>query len=227
MGKNVFCIDASCFLSLQKQRDLLRVIRELRKENPYTLEIYIPNHIYDTILLPPEKKFLRLKEILKDWKESNTDLEFEDIEMEEYVNNTRHFLSEYKPKPVPEEISNMEKIGTESIYKKDLLEKFGTILADIMWETVSVSEKLGARVISFGEKTISFISKLGSKIRKGYSKRKKRIKHKSEIASQLRFWIFSMISETAAAAFIHEFQIDLPFIPLTQIPLGLLIVADG
>lgn len=227
MGDDIFCIDASCFLNLQKQRDLLRVLEELQTEYPNPIKIYIPNIIYETILLPPERKFLQLKQVLKNWKESDTDLEFDDREKEEYVNNTRRFLSEHDPKPVPSEISNLEKIGSASIFKKDVLKKFGSVVGNIVWETISVSEKFGSKVISFGEKTVSFISELGTTIRKGYSEHKKKIKQRSEISSKLLFWIFSMMTETAVATFIQQYHISLPYFPLTQLPLGLLIIANG
>ncbi len=170
MNSNVFCIDASCFLNLQKQRDLLRIIKELQNKNPNPVEIYLPTHIYNAIMLTPDRKFLQLNEILKDWKESNFDLKFSEEEKDEYVNNTRKFLFEYNPKPVPEKISNSEKLGSESIFKKDVVSKFGKIVGDIIWDTISASEKLGGSIISFGEKTISMLSDFGSKVRKGYSK---------------------------------------------------------
>lgn len=225
-NSHVFCIDASCFISLDKQTEFLKVLDYFKKRNPQSLEVFMPSEIYEAILLSPELKFIKLKKILKDWKETEFDLQFSINEQNKYVQNTRYFLSTYRPKPADEVIGNVTKLGKQSIHKDDVLETFGRI-GGIIWDTITISSERRARIISFGEKTTSMVSKIGTQIRKGHSEYKEKIRSKSKIVNQLRFWIMVMVYEENVPEFIREFQIDVPFVPLTQLPVGLIIIADG
>ena len=227
--RNQVCIDASCFLSLEKQTEFLEVLDFLEKDRNVPLEVYIPSDIYHTILLSPELKFKKLEYFLKGWIEKKKDLKFSQEEKEEYVRNTRFFLSKYNPKPASEKIGGIDKIGENSIHLHDAIDKLGEIKGKIIFETIAISSEIGARIISFGEKTISFVKKLGSKIEQGYSTYKDRIRSERRIVNRLRILLFVMTFEFVTF-FLTDFQIhdlDIVNFATSQLPLGLLIIGNG
>jgi hypothetical protein len=53
---NNYCLDASCFSSLEKLKDTLNVLNTL-KSYADRIVLNIPKQVYDIIILPPDDKF--------------------------------------------------------------------------------------------------------------------------------------------------------------------------
>lgn len=220
------CVDPSCFISLKRQTEFLKVLDKISEENDNNIEVIIPTIVYDAIMLEPNQKFKKLESILTDWEDSDETFRVDFLEQDKFVNNTREFLTRYNPKPVKYFVSHMEKIGTESIYKHEVIQKLGEITGNIIFELMASTWETSVKIVSFGKRTISLISKLGVIIKEGHSKYKQRIRSNVGISGLLKILQFVMGLEAA-----RDFMkgLDMPQIPLTpaELGLGVLLVADG
>jgi len=226
-NEQIFCLDPSCFVSLNGLKDTKEVLDELSSTKPI-FTVCIPTQIYNTIILPPEQKFQELPSVIDEWfdEEKSNVKNIDYKSREDYVFLMRDLLDRYRPIPITNLIDDVKKIGKDSIYRDDVIKKFRNI-GKTLFEILAVSSERNATIIGFGEKTVSFIKKLGSIIKKGKSKFKGRIKSVRGIGSALVFMHFFMDMDKVNQ-FLHDYQIsDLPLTTTEIITLGLLIIGNG
>jgi hypothetical protein len=208
-------------------KDTKEVLDEISSTEPI-FTICIPTQIYNTIILPPEQKFQELPSVVGEWfdEEKNNVRNIDLRSRENYVFLMRDLLDRYRPVPITNLVDDVKKIGKDSIYRDDVIKKFGSI-GKTLFEILTVSSERNATIIGFGEKTISFIRQLGSVIKKGKSKFKERIKSIRGIGSALVFMHFFMDMDKVNQ-FLQDFQIsELPLTTTEIITLGLLIIGNG
>lgn len=227
---DVFCLDPSCFTSLNRWKDTLEVLEELQTIHS-SITVYLSSELYYTIMLQPEEKFSQLLITLEEWlspRQKHVMREFDNVQKDEYVETTRKFISKYNPKKASILVEGVKKIGTESIHLEDVIAIFGVTTGQMLFEIMALSaSQTTAKIISFGKRTSSLISRLGTPIISARSDFKHKIKDKKKIRSALGFMIFVM-STDSVHKFMQNYQIQ--NLPLTIQEIGtagLLFIADG
>jgi hypothetical protein len=230
INDNVFCLDPSCFTSLKRWKETLEVLDELRNIHSSVI-VYISSELYDTIMLPPKEKFERLPITLKKWlsplQYSNM-IMLNERDKDEYVYTTRKFIQEYDHRKAGSSVGDIRKIGNESIYLDDVITAFGMTAGTILFEMMALSSsQIQAKIISFGKRTSSLISRLGTPIMSARSALKHRIKDNKNIRGVLGFMIFA-INTDSVHQFMQNYQIlNLPLALHDVGTAGLLFIADG
>lgn len=202
------CLDPSCFVSLEKLRDMKHFLNEI-KDNPF-FKVYVPSEVYETINLSPEEKFRKLPPLIADWiiKDEKENIKSIDRETkEDYVYVMREFFNLHKPRPATELIKNITKIGKESLYLDDLIKKFGKRSGKILFEIAAISSEYHAKILAFGEKTISFFRDVGTRIVKGTSTVKKNIKERARIRTPINIMMYFFVPAKTIYEFIDYYQI--------------------
>lgn len=229
-NENTFCLDPSCFVSPKKLEGILEVLSELKKEVHGELKIYVPTQIYENLKSLSINRFLTLKETIQGWigfGESNFWFGEREEYSERYITNVRKLFEQYNPIPASKVVGDVEKLGEHSLLRSDvlmILKKKGEMIFEMM--AIS-SERVRGRIISFGQRTISMISKLGVPIIMAPSKFKKRIKERSGIR-----WLLLISSFLTTTHGVSQFlaNYELANLPLTLAEiggLGILLIADG
>jgi|GEM_PF-3914610 len=227
---NIYCLDPSCFSSLNTLRDTVKV---LHHEHPITSRIIILTDVYNTIMLEPDDKFRALPQVIGDWINRQDPTNIVNLDRggkREYVAKTRELLSEFNPSPAGQYVSNMEKIGQQSIFRSNVIETLGKVRGKIVFEMLALSDELPAKIIGFGRVTASLMKSFGSSVMEAKSTYKATIKEKLGIRNALVIMAFVMGMDK-----FHDFTKDLqvPGIPLS-VPdtvglgmMGLLVVGNG
>lgn len=231
-----FCLDPSCFISLETLEDTfstLKVIRQLEGD----AIIYLPTNLYDTVMLDPEAKFRKLPSLVSEWIYPGNHTIITELDSEgreRYVSVMRQILSTFTIQSfsyIGESKTGDDKIGNESIHLKDLVTKFRKDVANILFDMLSLSVDLKSKIISFGNKTIELVRKIGTVVREGRSEFKIKLKDKAGIKRGLKIMQCFM-----ALPFVHDFlkQYQIPIDVSTLAPeavaiasFGLLIIGDG
>lgn len=144
---------------------------------------------------------------------------------EEYLNILNEFFKIFNPEPATEFTSDMEKLGRESIFKREIIEKLGHYVGEILFELLAVSQKLKAIIICFGERTISLIQKFNVSIIRALSRLKKQLKAHTNIRRTIRL-VGYIITLDALRDFINVLGLmNFPYI--NDIGVGLIVVANG
>jgi len=233
-NSDIFCLDPSCFTTLEELINTTQFLNEIKKYDQ--IEVYVPTRIYETINLPPEEKFKKLPSLIGDWidiQEYDNIVAIRDNEKEEYVHAMQNLLRSFAPLPVNKLIGNIEKIGEESLHLHKLKEQFGKFCGEILFEMAAISNECSAKILAFGEKTISFFTRIGSRIEKGASRVKKQIKKKARIRTPMNIMMYFFVPSPAVITFIQEFQIQGlqalldPKFAAISLPLGWFIVANS
>ena len=229
VSEKVFCLDPSCFTSTKKLAGLHKILHELKIKGNGEFTIYVPTELYNIIILQPDQKFPLLKKLLHGWIGfAESRYWFLDMHNHsEYVHYIRKLFEEYKIIPAKEIIGNVEQLGEHSIHRADVIKTLGK-KGEVIFEMMAVSSELAkARIISFGQKTISLIAKLGVPVIIAPSKFKKKIKERAEISWLLLISSY-LITTHGATEFLNNYEIE--NLPLTIVEigsLGLLLIADG
>ena len=222
------CIDPSCLCSERRINSLIKLLKTIEEHR--RIKVVLPTTIYE-IIIGKERDLKTKEKIGKTWKAFSMEYKpdfFEEVFLnKKMLDQLGDTLSLFNLLPASELVPEREKIGKESIYKKDVLKKLGIVVGKIVWEMMSISERMRVSIVTFGEKTPSLISRLGVPILKGHSAYKKAVKKKAKIQTPLRFMIY-ITSVRAFNEFVGIYEIE-P-VPLTVAEvgaLGLLIVANG
>lgn len=229
--ENAFCLDPSCFVTLPRLNDTLSALEELTK-NQTSQRVYIPSEIYDVVILEPEQKFQKLPKVVKGWLTFSPRHDIRGMgssDKEKYVSIMRKILQRFEPVPIRDVAKNITKLGKESIHLDDLLEKLGEKARKI-FEMMAVSSRFKAKIISFGQKTESFLREIKITVIKSSSKLKRQIKNNRGIRTSIAIMLFSM-SLPEVQQFINVFQLDpFPFTLASTASLGafgVLMIGDG
>ena len=185
---NLYCLDASCFTSLGRLKDLFQVLGATR-EMVGDITIYLPQTIHDAINLQPEEKFRVLSPLISEWIDTNEDqiiTQLDTRERDEYVTTMRKILNTFTIVPFSFIAERDYKIGDESIWLRDLVTRLGREVGEILFEELSASVKLGTIIISYGDKTIELMRRFGSKVLEGRSELKGKIKERAGIKRALK-----------------------------------------
>lgn len=224
-----YCLDASCFSSVEKLKDTLNLLSTL-KTYADGMVLNIPKQVYDIIILPPDDKFRELPTHISEWIDDEDEKRISSLDTmarQEYVRIMQTILNTFEvrhPSFISEDITE---IGNESIHLKDLITKFGKKVGEILFEELASSWELKSKIICFGKKTIEFLKKFGTKVVEGRSKFKSKIKEKSKIKGALKFMMLFM-SINGVQQFVRDYQIDINLPDLTTfLGFGLLIIGDG
>lgn len=226
---NSYCLDASCFSSLEKLKDTLNLLNTL-KTYADRMVLNIPKQVYDIIILPPDDKFRELPTHISEWIDDEDEKRITSLDTrarQEYVQIMQTILNTFEVR-YPSFISEgITEIGNESIHLRDLITKFGKNAGEILFEELISSWELKSKIICFGKRTIELLRKFGTKIVEGRSKFKRKVKEKAKIKGGLKFMMLFM-SITAVQQFVRDYQIDINLADLTTfLGIGLLIIGDG
>lgn len=228
----MLCLDPSCFVTLQRLEDTLKTLDELTRKEPQA-EIYIPTDIYDVIMLEPKLKFRELPSVIKEWLllYSKDDIRgMGDEQKGKYVDTMREILGRFRPSPAKIVADDIKKLGTESIHRGDVIDLFGNIRGKILFEVMTVSSKLNAKIVAFSRKTASFLRKMKITIIESSSKIKHEIKTNRGIQTGLLIMLFAMgLSEVQE--FVNDFRLEpFPFALTSTASLsafGVLMIGNG
>lgn len=222
-------LDPSCFTSLEKLRDTKHLLNEIRVNSP-ELKVYIPSIIHKIIFLPPEQKFLELPSIINEWiekKDSDNIERLDESKKEDYVFVMREFLELHKPIMAEELVKDIKKIGRESLYLDNLIQKFGKLKGNILFEVMVISAEFKGIIISSSEKTFSLMKKIGTEIKRGISTSKQELKHRARMRTPL-FIAMLFMEHYGIIDFVEDFQIEGIEIPIEVLPAaGLIALANG
>ena len=150
--ETIICADPSCFVSLKNQTEFLKIIDYENESRCTSITIVIPTLIYDALQKQPKEKFPLLESILNDWSKTDDGIKFGILEKSRYVNNTRKLLNNFHVKPAKYLTDDIEKLGSNSIYPKDVKEKLGAITGDIIFEIMATSYTAESSIVAFGTK---------------------------------------------------------------------------
>lgn len=228
INKIIYCLDPSCFTSLEKLRDTKHILNEIRKDVP-SLKVYVPTDIYNAIISPPEIKFRILPSIISSWIDNDEEDNIKSLTnrtRSEYVFVMQEFLRLHSPIPINELIGSSDKIGKESIHLNDLITKFGQE-GGLLFEIMAVSSEYKARIIALTDTTFSLMREIGTHIERGISKVKNQLKTRQNIRSHLLVAMLFM-EHYGIMDFVKDFQIEGVEIPVEVIPpAGLIYLANG
>ena len=226
---DIFCLDPSCFTSLEKLRDAKHFLNEIRKDHP-SLKVYVPTIIHKTINYEPEQKFRELPPIVKDWivkDEPKNITSMNRDTKDEYVFVMREFFHLHSPSPANELIGSIRKIGKESIHLDELINKFGNIQGKILFEMMAISSEFKGKIIAFSEMTFSLMRQIGTQIKRGYSKRKDEWRKRAGIRVAVLVAMLFM-DQHHMLDFIQHFQIaGFSFNPVFIPSAGLIVIGNG
>lgn len=230
--ENAFCLDPSCFVTHQRLDDTLKVLREMKKIGSISA-VYVPTDIYDVIILDLEQKFLKLPSVLEGWLRSDIEKNITNMnqnQKENYRSIMQKLLEEFQPKSAKFDVENISKLGTESIHREDVINMFGRIKGKILFEIMAVSSQFNSKIIAFGRKTASLISKLGITIIESPSRFKHELKRRQGIRTSLVIMLFAMGMQEIQS-FINTYQLDnFPLTLVSTISLaafGVWMIGDG
>lgn len=219
------CADPSCFITLENQNQFLKVLNELSNAD-LPIKVIVPTSIYQAIIKTPEEKFPALEKTLSDWNDSDMKLTYSISDRRKYVNNTRNMLRNFLVEPADKYIQNVEKLGTDSIYRNKVLEKIGRITGQIIFDILAISSEIKTSIVAFNNKTLDLISSLGIVVKTGHSKYKEKIRTDANIKRLLRFFQF-MIGLSIVGDFFTEFEMEEIPLSTSELILGVMIVANG
>jgi len=229
--ENTFCLDPSCFVTLQRLEDTMNSLEELTKESKF--KVYIPADVYKTIILQPEDKFEKLPKVIKDWLllDPKKDIRvMNEDHKDRYVSVMRKILGNFHPISVEKVADNIQKLGTESIHRSDVLDLFGKVKGTMLFEMMAVSSRFKAKIIAFGRKTSRFLRQLRITTIEATSKLKHKIKEKRGIVTAMVIMQFAM-NLTLIQEFINTYQLDpFPFLLTETASLGafgVLMIGNG
>jgi hypothetical protein len=172
--------------------------------------VYVPTDIYDVIILDLEQKFLKLPSVLEGWLRPDIEKNVTSMnrsQKENYRSIMQKILEEFQPIPAKFVVGNVSKLGTESIHKEDVINVFGRIKGRIMFEIMAVSSQFNAKIIAFGRKTASLVSKLGITIIESPSRLKHELKERHGIRTGLVIMLFAMGMQEVQN-FINTYQLE-------------------
>lgn len=231
-NENTFCLDPSCFVTLQRLNDSLKTLNEFTNREPH-IEVYIPTNIYDVIILEPELKFKKLPSVIKEWLMLNPENDIRGMNKErknEYVRIMREIIEKFRPISAKTVADNITKLGVESIHRENVIELFGSIKGKILFEIMTVSSNFKAKIIAFSHKTASLLNKLKITVIESSSKLKHEIKTNRRIQTGLLIMLFSM-GLPEVQEFINIYKLDpFPFTVASTTALGafgVLIIGNG
>jgi hypothetical protein len=217
---SIYCLDPSCFISLETLEDTLSVLKALRHlEGEF--QIYLPENLYNTINLDPEAKFRELPILISEWIYPEDNIIITELDREgrnRYVDVMRTILNTFNIQQfsfIGEDKGGDDKIGNESIHLKDLVKRFGKGIGSILFNMLSLSENLKSKIIAFGGKTIELVRKIGVNILEVRSEFKLKLKNKAGIKKGLKFMQYGM-----SLAFVGDFMRDYQTPPLDVSALG-------
>ncbi|OLB91886.1 MAG: hypothetical protein AUH25_01645 [Thaumarchaeota archaeon 13_1_40CM_38_12] len=225
MDSKYLCLDPSCFTSLENLKSTFNLLQQSEFDNHHVI---IPETVYHVINYEPKDKFANLPNILKDWLEpQQRNFEFlSEAEKAQYVKITRAILGQYQPSPSTGYIGDLKKIGRDSIELDLLIQRFREITGKILFDVMAVSWKNEAKIIAFSERTFDFMKEIGTEVRRGTSKVKKKMKKKAKIVIPLLIGQLYM-DKYGVMDFVKNYQIGGIPLRLELIPaVGLIILAN-
>lgn len=221
------CLDPSCFTSLENLKDTVELLKQPEFQDHH---IVISETMYHVINYEPDRKFRELPILIHDWLDpyDNKNLILmTESEKDQYVQTMRQFIYEYFPSPSTGYVSDLKKIGKDSIELESLIHHFREKTGKILFDILAVSWKYQAKIIAFSERTFDLMKQIGTKIEKGRSFIKQKLKERSFIRTALVIAILYM-DTYKITDFINDFQIQGILLPIKIIPsAGLIIIANG
>jgi len=221
------CLDPSCFTSLENLKDTVEILRQPEFQDHHVI---MSEAMYQVINYEPNRKFRELPILINDWLDPHDKkdlMQMTESEKDQYVETTRQFLYQYMPSPSIGYMGDLKKIGKDSIELDSLIHHFKEKTGKILFDILAVSWKYQAKIIAFSERTFDLMKQIGTKIEKGRSFIKQKLKERSYIKTALVIAILYM-DTYKITDFIHDFQIQGILLPIKIIPsAGLIIIANG
>lgn len=221
-------IDPSPFMSKKRLRDLLKIL---------DMQPFVKKRI-----ILPKPLFVGLTSLVKGGKPEAREeligvfrfwLPFYPIEHvqiivkglaedREYVAMLTAFLLKTSP------YSGGDKIGGDSIYLREIIERLrNSTVGQIVFEILAASQR-GAWIISFGEKTINLVRRVGVHVLIAPSRLKQSIRANLRIRRNLRISTWGLTTVGLVSDFARSFGLAThlpPGLGVTQF--GIMVVADG
>jgi len=226
-GTSFITIDPSPFISKARLEDLLKV---LSSEQFKGKSILLPTLLYDSLDSVVKRKARKeVVEVFRGWlpfySKEHVELIFKSLSKdEEYVKMLERFFKEFNVR----RFRGAEKIGRESIYLDEVKEKLrNSTIGQMIFDILAASDR-EAWIISFGNRTINLVERLGTTIQTHSSQVKNEIKKNLRIRRNLKIAIWTLRATTFVSAFARLFGLPIslpPEITITQF--GIMIVADG
>jgi hypothetical protein len=145
-----------------------------------------------------------------------------------YLEILKRFFESFRPTNGLEYIKNQDKIGEETVYLRNLVEKFGAVIGRVVFELLALSHKLRGMIISFGQRLATMLRKTKMTVVMVHSAFKEKMKQHSRIRSALRISLYA-ISTESLRKLVNDLQIyglDLN-LAVDIAGLGIFVVADG
>lgn len=233
LAEGYILYDPSSFISINRLRDAIKVLVTYRYyaikylHRVYGLKVILPTNLYKILRNILEKHEIESIKIFKRWSPftSKEDIS-KQIQNDEYIKTLKYFFDYFKPQSAYIHIQDVEKLGSESIFKKDVIKKLGQEIGHIIFDILAVSSKFRALLISFGNSTTNFIRRIGTTIFEGHSKFKQHIKRHTNTRKMLKFIIYTFSSDTIRQ-FIKDFELIDANIVADISRVGMLVIADG
>lgn len=133
----------------------------------------------------------------------------------------------HRPVSSREVLGDIGQVGERTLYREYLRERLGGLVGDFIFEACALSELDASGTISFGEQFANLAYRAGISVHKAVSRYKLELKKRSRVRYGLRLigygLSFQAIQEAA-----RRLGIGMNFpIPLSDVGLGLILVADG
>jgi hypothetical protein len=146
---------------------------------------------------------------------------------EDYRRLARTFYQNHQIVSASKYVGDLDQVGSETIHKKDVIQKLGKTLGSIFFQIIAASHKMKAPIVAFNDRLIYLAHRIRMYIEFHKSEFKKRIRKNANVKYTLRIiGVIASLNEIAAVAA----QIGVPAeieLHLNTVGVGLLLVADG
>ena len=162
-------IDPSPFISSERLIDIIGLLSIMETDfSSSQLNVILPSYLYDSLYSISNCKGPGyLTEIFKEWLPSSYSKDYVEqivhgvMSDEQYLESLSRFWKEFNPISAQEHTKNLERTGGEPVYKSDVVNRLGRVVGEIVFELLGILHKLEAFMVSFGEKTIEYMTQFG------------------------------------------------------------------
>lgn len=220
----IFVVDSSTFLSSESLQDLLKILEDLKETaGNGKLVILLPSLLYSAVeemrRVGVSSNKQTLEEIFYAWL--NSDGSAEDKEHAEYIikglvdnteyrSNIEKFISSFSPQKTEDYISTAtfaisDKRVHEFVNREEINELLPKHAADVLYQTLFASARLGAGILNFGNRLKNIIVRLGKRVKEIRSQFKREIKDRANVKRALKigFVVISIATTEAILSASH------------------------
>lgn len=228
-----YVLDVSLFTSRLRAKEGLQLLRTAVGFEASTRFIVAAKFLHELKRLEQNEVSDDFVHILKGWLgPPYSDDHVEEIALglsvdEDYQKTLSQILGEFNLVSTDKVVGNQERIGEQTIEKKDLLDRLGSVVGSVFFDMLAASQRLKAAILSFGDRLTWIAGRVQLRVRYAKSEFKSQLKKHSEVKLLLRLVGIAMTLKEVNE-FVQTLGLPREFTNhLGTIGVGVAIVADG